>query len=323
MAMRVREERWARTRGVVLESELLRVVVLPEQGARIASLLYRPGGREALWSPPDFRALPTPTYGMAYADHPAVGIDECLPNIWADTYAGRDLPDHGEAWSVPWDVTTGKGSIETTVALRQSPFRLTRRITFANETAIALDYALTNTSNAPAPCLWALHPLMNWQQGMRIILPPSVSAVEIGSVAGISPLHEYASGTWPKTAGVDLAGVQLNATGAPAATKVYVGPLIEADRWAALHDTLAGFVVGFAFTVPMLGLWLNRGSWGGYTHVAIEPATGISEHLSTAVERDNVLTVPAGETAYWSVTIVVTGGITNVTGVTMDGTVRT
>ncbi len=85
---------------------------------------------------------------------------------------------------------------------------------------------------------------------------------------------------------------------------------------------LAGFVVGFAFTVPMLGLWLNRGAWGGYTHVAIEPATGISEHLSTAVERDNVLTVPGGKTAYWSVTIVVTSGITNVTGVTRDGNVR-
>jgi hypothetical protein len=304
MATRVREERWARARGVVLESELLRVVVLPEQGARIASLLHRPSGRDALWSPPGFRALPPPTYGMAYADYPAVGIDECLPNIWADTYAGRDLPDHGEAWSVPWETTTGKGRIESTVTLRQSPFRLTRRITFANNTAIALDYALTNTGNALAPCLWALHPLMTWQPGMRIILPPSVSDVEIGSVAGICALHEYAPATWPETDGVDLAGVQLNGNDAPAATKVYV------------------FVVGFAFTVPMLGLWLNRGSWGGYTHVAIEPATGISEHLSTAVERDNVLTVPAGETAYWSVTIVVTSGITNVTGVTLDGTIR-
>ncbi len=322
MAIRVREERWARARGVVLESELLRVVVLPEQGGRIASLLHRPSGREALWSPPGLRALPPPTYGMAYADHPAVGIDECLPNIWADTYAGRDLPDHGEAWSVPWDLTTGKDRIETTVTLRQSPFRLTRRITFANATAITLDYALTNTSDAPAPCLWALHPLMTWQPGMRIILPPSVSAVEIGSVSGASPLREYAPGRWPKTAGVDLAGVQLNENGAPAATKVYVGPMVERDRWAALHDTLAGFVVGFAFTVPMLGLWLNRGAWGGYTHVAIEPATGISEHLSTAVERDNVLTVPAGKTAYWSVTIVVTGGVTNVTGVTREGTIR-
>jgi hypothetical protein len=321
MATRVREERWARARGVVLESELLRVVVLPEQGARIASLLHRPSGRDALWSPPGLRALPPPTYGMAYADHPAVGIDECLPNIWADTYAGRDLPDHGEAWSVPWETTTGKDRIESTVTLRQSPFRLTRRITFANDTAIALDYALTNTGHAPAPCLWALHPLMTWQPGMRIILPPSVSDIEIGSVAGICALHEYAPATWPKTDGVDLAGVQLNGNDAPAATKVYVGPMTE--RWAALHDTLAGFVVGFAFTVPMLGLWLNRGSWGGYTHVAIEPATGISEHLSTAVERGNVLTVPVGETAYWSVTIAVTSGVTNVTGVTLEGMIRT
>ncbi len=323
MTTRVREERWARARGIVLENELLRVVVLPEQGARIASLLHRPSGREALWSPPGLRALPPPTYGMPYADHPAVGIDECLPNIWPDTHAGRDLPDHGEAWAAPWEATTGKDRIETTVTLRQSPFRLTRRITFANETALALDYALTNTGNAPAPCLWALHPLMTWQPGMRIILPPSVSDVEIGSVAGVSPLREYAPARWPKTDGADLAGVQLNANGAPAATKVYVGPLIEGERWAALHDTLAGFVVGFAFTVPMLGLWLNRGAWGGYTHVAIEPATGISEHLSTAVARDNVLTVPAGETAYWSVIIAVTSGITNVTGVTPDGLIET
>lgn len=321
MATRISEGRWARARAMVMENELLRAVVLPEQGARIVSLVHRPSGREALWSPPGLRALPPPIYAMTYADHPAVGIDECLPNIWADRFEGRDLPDHGEAWTVPWEATTVHGRIETTVNLRQSPFRFTRRMRFVNDSALRLDYALANTGNAPAPCLWALHPLMHWQPGMRIILPPGVSDVEIGSVSGMSPLREYAPATWPRTAGLDLAGVQLNADGAPAATKVYVGPM--AERWAALHDTLAGFVVGFAFTVPMLGLWLNRGAWGGYTHVAIEPATGISEHLSTAVERGNVLTVPAGETAYWRVTIAVTSGITNVTGVTMEGEVRT
>lgn len=321
MTTRISEERWARARAMVLENDFLRAVVLPEQGARIASLVHRPSGREVLWAPPGLRALPPPTYGMTYADHPAVGIDECLPNIWADTFEGRDLPDHGEAWTLPWEATTGHDRIETAVMLRQSPFRFTRRIRFVHDTALRLDYALANTGSTPAPCLWALHPLMNWQQGMRIILPPSVSDVEIGSVSGMSPLHEYAPDTWPRTAGLDLAGVQLNTDNAPAATKVYVGPMT--DRWAALHDTLAGFVVGFAFTVPMLGLWLNRGAWGGYTHVAIEPATGISEHLSTAVERGNVLTVPAYETAYWSVTIVVTNGIFNVTGVTMEGAIQT
>lgn len=319
--MRISEGRWARTRAITMENELLRVVVLPDQGARIASLVFRPADREVLWSPPDFRALPPPTYGMPYADHPAVGIDECLPNIWADTFEGRDLPDHGEAWTVPWRASHDSDSITTMVTLRQSLFQFSRRMSFVRHNALRLDYTITNTSNAPAPVLWALHPLMSWQPGMRIILPPDVSAVEIGSVSGISPLHEYAPATWPVTDGMNLAGVQLNTNGAPAATKVYVGPMEE--RWAALHDTLAGFVVGFAFTVPMLGLWLNRGAWGGYTHVAIEPTTGISEHLSTAVARDNVLTVPSNESAHWSVTIVVTSGILNVTGVTLDGEIRT
>ncbi len=321
MAVRITEERWARTRAIAMENDLVRVVVLPDQGARIASLIHLPSGREVLWSPPGLRALPPPTYAMPYADHPAVGIDECLPNIWADTFAGHELPDHGEAWTVPWEARTGRASIETTVSLRRSPFRFTRRITFINDSAVRLEYALTNTGDAPAPCLWALHPLMKWQQGMRIILPPEVTTGEVGSVSGMSPLHEYAPTTWPTSNGLDLAGVQLNRDGAPAATKVYIGPMTE--RWAALHDTLAGFVVGFAFTVPMLGLWLNRGAWGGYTHVAIEPATGISEHLSTAVARENVLTVPANETAQWSVTLVVMSGILNVTGVTSDGEVST
>ncbi len=321
MAVRVSEGRWARTRAITLENDLLRVVVLPEQGARIASIVFLPGGREVLWSPPDLRALPPPTYGMTYADHPAVGIDECLPNIWPDTFEGRALPDHGEAWTLPWDATMRHGVIETAVTLRCSPFHFVRRLSLARESAMRLEYSLTNTSNAPAPCLWALHPLMNWQPGMRIILPPSVTAGEIGSVSGMSPLNEYAPTTWPLAGDLDLSAAQLNTDGAPAATKVYIGPM--AERWAALHDTLAGFAVGVAFDVPMLGLWLNRGAWGGYTHVAIEPATGISEHLSTAVERGNVLIVPPRETAHWSVTLVVTSGILNVTGVTLDGEIET
>src|SRR4051794_34382554 len=108
MATRISEERWARARAMVMESDLMRAVVLPEQGARIVSLIHRPSGRDALWSPPGFRALPPPTYGMAYSDHPAVGIDECLPNIWADRFNGADLPDHGEAWTVPWEITKGR-----------------------------------------------------------------------------------------------------------------------------------------------------------------------------------------------------------------------
>src|SRR5262249_16377770 len=155
-------------------------------GARIASLVYIPEAHEVLWTPPGFRALPTPTWGMTYADQPAVGIDECLPTIGVDTFNGRLLPDHGEAWAVPWGVQTGRDFIATEVTLRQSPLQFRRVISLTRDDAIRLDYTVMNTNNAPEPVLWALHPLMRWEHGMRILLPPEVTAVEVGAVMGVS-----------------------------------------------------------------------------------------------------------------------------------------
>jgi hypothetical protein len=258
---------------------------------------------------------------MTYADQPAVGIDECLPTIGVDTFNGRLLPDHGEAWAVPWDVQTGRDFIATKVTLRQSPLQFRRVISFTRDDAIRLDYTVMNTNNAPEPVLWALHPLMRWENGMRILLPPEVTAVAVGAVMGVSPLRSDTTAVWPQSGQLDIAGGELNHNGESAAMKCYAGPLTE--RWAAMHDLLQGIAVGFSFTTPMLGLWLNRGAWGGFTHVAIEPTTGTSDLLSQAVAQGNVLTVPAEGAASWSVTIGVAGGIASVRGVAPDGRILT
>lgn len=304
----LQETIWKGARAFTLMGEAVSVTVLPEQGARIVSLVYLPTGRELLWSPDDLSTLPAPIYAMPYAEHPAVGIDECLPTIWADTYMGISLPDHGEAWSIPWGVNATNDGIETSVGLRRTPFLFQRRLSLAGTAAVRLDYTLTNHhSSQPHPALWALHPLMRWQPGMRIILPPSVTTVEVGSVDGASPLTPYTPGaSWPMHRGLNLAQAQLNIDGAPASTKVYAGPLAETEGWAILEDPADGFSARFDYpTDPCryLGLWLNRGEWGGYTHVALEPATGVTEFLSQATARDAVLTVPAGGSVTWYVTI--------------------
>jgi len=319
---RVQETTWMGARALTLADDAVRVTVLPEHGARIVSLVYLPtlpNGRELLWTPPDLHrlpALPLPTYAMPYADHPAVGIDECIPTIWADTFAGLTLPDHGEVWSVPWDVPAtatddAHDTITTHVTLRQTPFQFTRRLSLVGASTVRLDYTLTNNGDRPHPALWALHPLMRWQPGMRVTLPPTVTTVEIGSVDGTSPLPPYTPGaSWPLYEGVDLSLATLNTDGAPASTKLYAGPLAEGEGWATLTDPADGFTARFAFpTDPCryLGLWLNRGAWGGYTHLALEPATGTSEFLSEATTRNAVLTVPAGGTATWYVTITLGG----------------
>lgn len=303
--MQVQETTWKGAQAFVLTGAAVSVTVLPEHGARIVSLVYLPTGRELLWSPDDLTVLPTPMYAMPYADHPAVGIDECVPTIWADTFAGIPLPDHGEVWSVPWGVNATNDLIETSVGLRRTPFLFRRRLSLTEPATVRLDYTLTNHRDRPHPALWALHPLMRWRPGMRITLPPSVTTLEVGSVDGTSPLTPYTpDASWPTYRGLDLAQAQLNTDGAPASTKLYAGPLTEG--WAVLEDPANGFSARFDYPPDLcryLGLWLNRGEWGGYTHVALEPATGITEFLSQATARDAVLTVPAGGTATWYVTI--------------------
>lgn len=320
----ITEGTWKGAKTLVLTSGALRATLLPEHGARIASLIHTPTNREILWWPDDLTTLPEPTYGMPYADHPAVGIDECIPTIGVDQIGGEELPDHGEAWSQPWETRVVGEWVETLVTLRTMPFHFTRRLSFAADTALRLDYTLTNYSMAPAPALWAMHPLMRWHAGMRVVLPPAVTAVEVGSVSGSSPLVAGASSVpWPAASGLDLAGAQLNTDDTPAATKLYTGPL--AEGWAALHDPAARFAVGFAFpveTTPFLGLWLNRGAWGGYTHVALEPTTGPAETPTTAAARGQILIAPANTTVAWSVMLAVGTNVETISGITPEGAFR-
>lgn len=78
--------------GVVLENEFVRLVVLPEFGARIISFLYKPTGHEQFYTNP----VGSP-YGMGdgnfYYDWLMVmgGVFPTFPE-----------PEHGKTWFLPW-----------------------------------------------------------------------------------------------------------------------------------------------------------------------------------------------------------------------------
>jgi len=79
--------------GIVLENEYVRMVVLPEFGARVLSFYYKPTGQEQLYLNP----VGTP-YGMGdgnfYYDWLMVmgGVFPTFPE-----------PEHGKTWFLPWD----------------------------------------------------------------------------------------------------------------------------------------------------------------------------------------------------------------------------
>ena len=67
-------------RAVILESEALRVTLIPDWGAKMASLIHKPAGVEHLNQLPGKEFLKS-TYGAPYVKGEFGGFDEMFPTI--------------------------------------------------------------------------------------------------------------------------------------------------------------------------------------------------------------------------------------------------
>src|SRR6185503_9516159 len=114
-------------RAVTIENELLSMTVLPEKGADIYRLIYKPRQMDVLWKSPWGLKRPgggVPTAGTteeAWLEHYAGGWQEIFPNGGdACVYKGCHLNFHGEVSVLPWDYTVeqrdGMASAEFTVS---------------------------------------------------------------------------------------------------------------------------------------------------------------------------------------------------------------
>jgi hypothetical protein len=153
--------------------------VAPELGAKILSLKNLETGREWMWRPAGSFRLFRNRLGDSFEHSTLVGADERLPTITPCKWEGRELPDHGEVWSIPWTVDRhvwDKGHIKTTVATPVSPFLFERTVRL-DENEVRLEYALKNISRRPEPFLWAFHPLLELVEGDWFALPEDTRSV--------------------------------------------------------------------------------------------------------------------------------------------------
>jgi len=267
--------------------------VAPELGAKIISLKNLETGREWMWRPPGLSRLFRNKLGDPFENSTLVGADECLPTIAPCKWGGRDLPDHGEVWSIPWAVDRqawDQGCIKTTVATPVSPFVFERTVRL-EENEVWLDYRLRNASQKPEPFLWAFHPLLKIVEGDRISLPGNVRSVRVESVDGLQDMPHGSTKPWPEPLpGVELDGIDFGPHGL-ACAKLFVESPSEACAAIVNSETGESLVLQFdARQNPALGIWITRGGWNGYEHVALEPTNLAFDSLAEAASK----AVPTG-----------------------------
>src|SRR5262249_12094251 len=115
-------------------------------------------------------------YDIPMTINQAAGYDDMFPTI-AECHAdqqpwkGIRMPDHGEVWSLDWNVERAKDSLTFSVHGVRMPYRLTRRVAFPSADRLRMAFEVENFSPFVMPYLWSAHPMLKPEEGSRIVLP--------------------------------------------------------------------------------------------------------------------------------------------------------
>jgi hypothetical protein len=203
--------------------------IRPERGGRITSLRLR--GEELL---EQGTGVDDPGADDFVAGG-AQGWDEMVPNLEAI----GSLPDHGEAWRVPWVVEAEtESSSQMSCTGRVVPFSLRRRIELGER--VRVDYSYTNAGAKPHLSYWCAHPLFRFEEGMEIGVPD---------------------------------GERLGQLSPGRSTKVFLPPASIDRARLGWSSGAAIELVWDAGLTPDVAVWVCNGDLGGYRQIAIEPAT--------------------------------------------------
>ncbi len=306
------KSKWHNFDAYVLENDAMRVIIVPERGAKIASIFDKRINREWLIQPTRF-PVPVVPYRADYLPYDMNSWDEMFPTIVTDTYPvegkyrGNPLPDHGEVWALAWSASTDGHTLTVTVEGRALPYRLSRKATLESTATLRLDYSVANTGDETLYYLWAAHPLYAMDLQTEIVLPPEVN--ELYNVHEIPPWGAHGRRyAYPHPETSDGKQWDLRRVGSPALNtcrKFYVPPELSVS-WAGFRQLDSGAWLRMdwdAGKLPYLGLWIDEGAYATVSTVALEPTNAFYDGVTIAYNNNRIATLATGETATWAVTV--------------------
>ncbi len=308
-------------RAVTLANGCLSATVLPEKGAEIHSLVYKPRTTDVLWKSPwglrkpsceVFHAAKTE---MAWLEQYAGGWQELFPNGGdACRYGDVLLNFHGEASVSEWDYTVRRRTdasvvVEFDLELVRSPFRIRRTMAVGRLLpALLIEERIENRGDRDLHFMWGHHPAFGapfLDAGCRLQVPARAFAAHDVEIASACRIPASARGRWPVLDGKDGRQIDLSIVPPTAERVAEFGYLSGLDAgWYGLTNDSLGFGFGLAWpseTFRYLWFWQElRGSlgepWAGNCYVmAVEPFTSIpGTGLVKAIESGTAPVLKAG-----------------------------
>ena len=289
MDIRISEAKYKNINCLVMESDRLAIIVIPESGGKIQSIFDKAKKKEYLYQSKR-EEYKKSNYGDNFGEGDTSGFDEVFPSIDTCCYptgpwAGIQIPDHGEVWAQPWAYSATENSVLLSIHGVRFPYRMEKKIEFLRDNSFRLSYKAVNLSNFDFDFIWAPHPFFLCEADTRIVLPRSVQKI-ITSCPLPNKLGAYGTiHAWPVTetsAGekYDISKVYPKYAGK--CEKYYSAEKME-EGWCALRNDASGDIIGLSYPVdklPYLGVW--EGIFGKDYITALEPCTGAMDRLDVA-----------------------------------------
>jgi hypothetical protein len=260
----------------IVKGPLLAAEVDPRRGAKIVSL-RDPRGQEWL-SQAEAGAAP----GASFLDAEMAGWDECAPSIDACTIDGHRIPDHGDLWNSPFEMSGA-------IARGHGDGYLFERAIEPTPRGLRLSYRVE--ASRRMPFLWAAHPQFAAPHGTRIALPGD-NRVVFEVSRKVLRRRQWST---------RLDGIDSVRQGT--ARKYFLAP-DERSTWAAIvRPDAAALRLSWSQNCRYLGLWFDNARFNRGPVVAIEPSTGFYDSAKRAMRRSRVTWIEPGLPTSWHVEI--------------------
>jgi galactose mutarotase-like enzyme len=299
---------------VTIASEAVEVVVRPEKGADVLSLIDRASGVDVLWKAPWGQRTGfqyTPDSASYWTERSGGGWNLLLPHAGAERVeAGAPYTFHGEAGVVSWTVTEQSASAVTlTTGLMSAPLSILRRISVEDD-VLTVDDTVTNDSRQPTRISWGHHPTFGAPliaPGTRLEVPATSFEIDPAAPVIVAGIAGAERGSWPAAAGVDLSVVPP--AGEPRAVLAYLTGLTE-GRYRIVND---GLGLGVELTWPLdlfpnVWLWQELGGTPGYPWFTRGYCLALEPHSTIPQGGEPTLRIEGGESRSAAVTARITRG---------------
>jgi hypothetical protein len=311
-------------RTILLENDLVRIVVLPDAGAKVWQIHYKPLNANLLWNHPGLAPARQPL-DACYDDTWSGGWDELFPNDEAGTLLGHVMPDHGELWTCAWEAEPFTSDDAVGVHLRCSTpishFLVEKTLTLrARRALLEVRYKLTNKGKDSFPFLLKLHPAFSISSSHRIDFPPMTVLREKEFAGTLDEAPQIFP--WPDAPIGDLVlDLRQVPDESSKAVHFFYGTELAAG-WCGVTNLTNKLAAALRFDPEIFStcwLFATHGGWRDLNVVVLEPATGYPFRLQSMIDGGQARWLAPGKSLETTVLFCVQEGLRSIGGVEGNG----